>query len=369
MSNAPSSPSDARYSLAALLAFSSLRKLALIGAIVLILAVLFAWTGGWLSPGRLDQTRMIDAFEADDGVHQGFRRNHAKGACFAGGFASNGAGATLSIASVFKPGNVPVFGRFSLAGGMPMMPDGPAAVRSMAVNFTLPGGEAWRTGMIDIPVFPLKDPQAFYDQLVASKPDPKTGKPDPEMLQAFGHAHPETAKPLAIIRSRPFSSGFANAPYNGLNAFLFIDAAGKATAVRWSMVPVDPFEPEPAAAPADKNYLFDALIARLAKGPAQWHLVLTVGQPGDPTDDATVPWPDGRQQIDAGMLTVDKLSSEAAGNCRDINFDPLVLPAGILPSDDPLLPARSAAYAVSFTRREGEPKSPSAVRVTLERQP
>jgi catalase len=38
-----------------------------------------------------------------------------------------------------------------------------------------------------------------------------------------------------------------------------------------------------------------------------------------------------------------------------------VLPDGISPSDDPLLSARSAAYSQSFTRREGEKKSPSAV--------
>jgi catalase len=46
---------------------------------------------------------------------------------------------------------------------------------------------------------------------------------------------------------------------------------------------------------------------------------------------------------------------------RAINFDPLVLPNGITGSDDPLLSARSAAYSQSFTRRIGEPKSPSAV--------
>jgi catalase len=60
---------------------------------------------------------------------------------------------------------------------------------------------------------------------------------------------------------------------------------------------------------------------------------------------------------------VNALQTEAAGNCRDINFDPLVLPAGIRTSDDPLLSARSAAYSVSFTRRAGEPKSPSMVQV------
>jgi hypothetical protein len=62
-----------------------------------------------------------------------------------------------------------------------------------------------------------------------------------------------------------------------------------------------------------------------------------------------------------GTLTIDHIESEAPGNCRDVNFDPLVLPFGIAPSDDPLLSARSAAYSQSFTRRAGEKKEPSAV--------
>jgi len=360
MSNA--NPS-ARYSLATLLEPTSLAKLAAIGAIVLAIIVLFLWTGGWLSAGRLTPTRMIDTFEDVNGLHPGFRRNHAKGVCLEGSFESNGAGARLSTASVFKPGRVPVFGRFALAGGMPMMPDGPAAVRSMALNFALPDGEVWRTGMNDIAVFPVKDPQAFYEQLLSSRRDPRTGKPDPAAQKAFVAAHPETAKAMAIIKTHPFSSGFANATYNALNAFLFVDEAGKTTPVRWSMVAVDVFAPEPSNSPADKNYLFDELIARVQKAPAQWHLILAVGQPGDPTNDATLPWPADRPQVDAGTLNVDRIVAEADSNCRDINFDPLALPAGIKPSDDPLLSARSAAYSVSFTRRAGEAKPPSAVQV------
>ncbi len=360
MSNA--NPS-ARYSLATLLEPMSLAKLAAIGAIVLAIIVLFLWTGGWLSAGRLTPTRMIDTFEDVNGLHPGFRRNHAKGVCLEGSFESNGAGARLSTASVFKPGRVPVFGRFALAGGMPMMPDGPAAVRSMALNFALPDGEVWRTGMNDIPVFPVKDPQAFYEQLLSSRRDPRTGKPDPAAQKAFVAAHPETAKAMAIIKTHPFSSGFANATYNALNAFLFVDEADKTTPVRWSMVAVDVFAPEPSNSPADKNYLFDELIARVQKAPAQWHLILAVGQPGDPTNDATLPWPADRPQVDAGTLSVDRIVAEADSNCRDINFDPLAVPAGIKPSDDPLLSARSAAYSVSFTRHAGEAKTPSAVQV------
>ncbi len=86
----------------------------------------------------------------------------------------------------------------------------------------------------------------------------------------------------------------------------------------------------------------------------RWRLVLTVGTGEDPTHDATLPWPADRRTVDAGMLTLDSVQADAAGNARDINFDPLVLPPGIEPSDDPLLSARSAVYAASYRRRTGE---------------
>jgi catalase len=133
--------------------------------------------------------------------------------------------------------------------------------------------------------------------------------------------------------------------------------------VRWSMRPVDAFEAAPSWTPLDKNYLFDALAARVKQGPVRWHLVLTIGQPGDPTNDATLPWPAERPIVDAGTLEMTALESEVPGNCRDVNFDPLVLPAGIEPSDDPLLQVRSTTYAISFARRRGETKTPSAVQL------
>jgi catalase len=333
-------------------------------------AVCFVYVAGWISPGRLSQARFIDRFEALNGVHPGFRRNHAKGVCVAGSFESNGQGARLSKAVVFKPGRVPVVGRFSLSGGHPDMPDGPKDVRALGLSFLPLDGEEWRTAMINIPVFVAKDPGAFYEQLLASRPDPATGKPDPAKMAAFTAAHPEFAAAMKVITSSPFSSGFANERYNGLHAFRFVSAAGVATPVRWSMIPAEPFAPETPeqAKSPDKNYLFDDLIARLARGPLQWHLTVTIGRPGDATNDATIPWPGDREQVDVGTLTIDRAETEAAGNCRDINFDPLVLPSGIDPSDDPLLTARSAVYSESFTRREGETKTPSAVQVPVARK-
>jgi catalase len=136
------------------------------------------------------------------------------------------------------------------------------------------------------------------------------------------------------------------------------------------LTPVQPFEAASTAStpPQDKNYLFDALIAQIHLQPLQWHLIVIVGQPGDPTHDATIAWPAGREQVDVGTLTLDRVESEETSAATDINFDPLVLPAGIAPSDDPLLSARSAVYSQSFTRRAGETKQPSAITPTDVRQ-
>jgi catalase len=175
-------------------------RLAAIGAVVAGIAGLFAYAGGWLTPGTLTPASMIDTFEKVGRLHPGFRRNHAK--------------------------------------------------------------------------------------------------PDPARMKAFLAGYPETAKAMQLIGNQPVSSGFDNSTYNGLDAFRFINASGAVTPVRWSMVPVHPFEPISTTDPgkADNNYLFDALIAAIHSHPLQWHLVVTIGQPGDPTNDATIPWPPDRQQ-------------------------------------------------------------------------
>src|SRR3546814_2000778 len=76
-------------------------------------------------------------------------------------------------------------------------------------------------------------------------------------------------------------------------------------------------------------------------------------------------WPADRQSIEAGTLTITAAQPEERGACRDITFDPTILPDGIALSDDPLLAARSAAYASSFGRRAVEAPGPSAVGKTL----
>src|SRR5204863_8038148 len=131
--------------------------------------------------------------------------------------------------------------------------------------------------------------QAFYDQLLASIPDAAIGKPDPAKVNAFLAKYPDSARAIQLIRGNPVSSGFDNSTYNSLNAFRFVNADSEVVAVRWSMAPLQPFAPISTTQPAqaDVNYLFDALIASIHRQPLQWHLVITVAGPGDPTADAT----------------------------------------------------------------------------------
>jgi catalase len=350
-------------------------RLAAIGVLVAVIAGLFLYAGGWLTPHALTPATMVNTFEHLNGVHDGFRRNHAKGVGVTGYFESNGQGQALSKAQVFQPGRVPLVGRIAFAGGMPFAADSPHDVRSLALLFKTADGEEWRTGMINIPIFPVNNPQDFHAFLVATSPDPSTGKVNGAAAGAFIGAHPETQAALKILGGNAPTSGFGDSPYYALNAFRFVNAKGESTSVRWWVKPDQSFAPANAAPadaatpgsappptpPPDKNYMFDAVIAQIHSAPLHWHLMVIVGQPGDPTAQAASQWPPDRQQIDVGIITIDGIQSEDTSPVRDINFDPTVLPDGISVSDDPLLPARAAAYSQSFIRREGEKKVPSAV--------
>src|SRR5699024_1632943 len=152
----------------------------------------------------------------------------------------------------------------------------------------------------------------------------------------------KTAKP---------SASFATESYESLNAFVFVDANGKRQPVRWRMLPQATDGGGGAGKAGDVDYLAADLAARLAHGPLRWQLQITLANPGDPTNEAAETCPRDRRTSDAGTLVSDATAPQQIGECRDINYDPLVLPAGIVASDDPLLPARSAAYADSYLRR------------------
>ncbi len=138
----------------------TLARFALIGVILATVAGTFAYSGGWFTPKELTPARFTDGFEYVNGVHPGFRRNHAKGVGVSGFFESNGNGVRLSKAALFRAGRVPVIGRFSLGVGQPYAADTKSAARGLGLQFSLPDGELWRTAMINLTVFPFRTPEA-----------------------------------------------------------------------------------------------------------------------------------------------------------------------------------------------------------------
>ena len=332
---------------------SVMLRLAAIGAVVAVIAGTFFYVNGTLDAQRLRPKTLVNALEQNNGVHPGYRRNHAKGMCVIGYFESNGNAQPLSRAQVFQAGRTPVVGRFALPSGNPYAPDSSVPIRSLALGFTQANGQQWRTGLNSMPVFPVGTPEAFYAMLQAGAPQPATGKPKPDAMPAFFAAHPETGPFLQWVKTARPSASFATQTYNGINSFYLVNASGQRQAVRWGVAPEGQDAPG-ASAPNEADYLENDLVQRLSVGPLKWQFNLTLAEAGDPVNDASKPWPAERKVVKAGTLVLQRAEPQNTGECRDINYDPLILPSGIEGSADPLLAARSAAYASSYLRRTSE---------------
>lgn len=326
--------------------------LVFIAVVVGVLAVAFAYTAGWLTPHRLTPAKLVASLAPPGGPALGHRRNHAKGICFTGTFDANGAGSALSKAQVFSRGQYPVIGRFNLASADPNASDGMVRVRGLGIRIAPPDGQEWRSAMIDAPIFPVSTPEGFYALQMAG------GSKDPDAMKKFIGAHPEFNAFLDWAKSAPWTGSYAEERYNGLDSFLFTDESGTKRAVRWSLIPAaQPVSVSPdELAKRGPDFLEQEITQRVAASPQRWTLVLTVANPGDQTSDPNKAWPADRRTVEAGTLTVQQIEQEADGPCRDINYDPTVLPAGITTSDDPFPAARSAAYSRSFNSRTAEEK-------------
>ncbi|WP_427968742.1 catalase family peroxidase [Altererythrobacter sp.] len=322
-----------------------------VGMAIALLAGLFL-SARFIMGGFPGAAMFIDRIQGGEQTRfPGYRRAHAKGVCIFGRFEASGALSALSRAPLFRQGaSVPLLGRFATADGDPTAPDLRVPVRSLALAFTQPDGQQWRTAMNTPPVFPVSSPAEFYELAALMKPDPATGKPDMSKLGQFFATHPESAAMGEWQRAYRPSASFATEIYHSINAFLLVDGEGRQHPVRWQVEPIDAAR---ADAPADgpPDFLFSELADRLQQGPIRFRLVFVVAAPGDPVDDPTRPWPASRPRIDAGTITLDRTTPQQGGACDQITYDPLVLVDGIRPSADPILQARGGAYAESYRRR------------------
>ena len=296
-------------------------------------------------------TQTVDDLNKIWGKHPGYRANHAKGVVAMGEFVPTSDAAKLSKASIFAGPAVPVTVRFSDSGGLPTLPDGApqANPHGMSIKFQKPGGGTVDLVLNSLGFFPVANGEDFLELLQASIDSPPGG-PAPSKLDQFVAAHPAVPKALATAAT---PSSFARETYNGVDAFILVDAAGKRQPFRFKIEPVAGTE-HLAAADAAKlpaDYLMDELPKRLQQGPVVFRVEAQLAQPGDPTKDPTQPWPADRPLAQLGTLTLTKAADDSEAAQKQLRYLPSNLEPGIEVSDDPLIDARVRAYVISFGRR------------------
>ena len=298
--------------------------------------------------------RLVETLHGVHGKHDGHRAAHAKGSCCTATFTASQAAHALTRAVHFQGPPVPATVRFSNGSGIPAYPDyARSDGRGIAVKFDLPDGTHADMVGLTLPVFFAREPEAFIEFLTVTRPDPETRQPDLARVGEFLERHPETQAALGAAMSGELPASYLRVAYNSLHAFGLVDAVGGTTWIRYR------WEPELGegtvnsgeARAGGREYLQDELRARLAEGPVGLRLQFRLAAEGDSLTDSTSAWPADREVVEAGRLEVTAMNPIEA--CEALVFDPTNVVDGIVCSDDPILHARSVAYARSFADRRG----------------
>jgi len=290
--------------------------------------------------------------QLNGGVHPGFRFAHAKGLVLTGTFTPAPSARTISRAAHLSGGPVPVTVRLSDGTGLPEMSDANpnASPRGMAIRFTLPKGaftDIVANSHNGFFVGTGDDFLAFLKAIAATTPE----SPHPWPIEQFLGAHPRAAK--VVKESQALPRSFATLAYFGNNAFVFVDSAGARHAGRYRILPAAGIAhlDSAAAAKAGPNYLFDELRRRIARGPISYTLAVQLANPGDPTNDGSVVWPDDRKRVTLGTIRLTAIAPDNEALQRSLAFSPIYLTDGIQLSDDPFPSLRAAVYALSVQHR------------------
>ena len=295
---------------------------------------------------------LLAQFEKIFGDHPGFRPAHAKGLLLTGTFTPAPGAAKLSKAAHITRPSTPVTVRFSNSTGVPVIPDPDpnASPRGLAIRFNL--AEHVHTDIVSHSTdgFPTHTGAEFLEFLRAiAASDPANLKGSP--LEAFLGTHPAA---LAFIQTpKPNPVSFATESYFAVTAMRFINAEGVARYGRYRILPElgNAFLDDAAAKARPANYLFDEIAERVGKGPVSFKVLVQVAGDGDIVDDATKHWPEDRELIELGTISLDAVVAENEKEQKQIIFDPIPRLEGIEPSDDPLLELRAAVYLISGRKR------------------
>src|SRR5258706_15075101 len=85
--------------------------------------------------------------------------------------------------------------------------------------------------------------------------------------------------------------------------------------------------------------------------PVMFDWFAQIAQPSDKTDDPSTPWPENRELVKLGTLTITGMAVDQEGLSRSLLFLPNNVPAGIKPVD-PLVDMRSPAAPTPFAERQ-----------------
>lgn len=297
--------------------------------------------------------QVIDAFEGVLGPVRTHRPSHPKGTCAAGFFQATPEGTRLSVAPVFNGQRTNAIIRFGVAGANPNASDVARSTRGLSFRLETPQGDLWDQASISAPIFGAPTPQALVEGLLARRPDPATGQPDPARVAAFVAANPATVLQGRWLAANNPPASWATTPYWGVNTFRFQGQDGQVRPARWVFEPVAGVErlTEEQMRILGPHFLADEIRRRVAAGPVAYDMVLVFPAAGDDLNNPTVAWPDDRPRAVVGRLTVTSVEAGPGGPCDGISFLNLDMEPGIAFSDDPTLHARAAPYAVSLTRR------------------
>jgi catalase len=308
---------------------------------------------------KLD-AEIVDSLNTRYGTHPGFRSNHAKGIVAEGTFTPTPEAAGLTRSPIFAGPELPVTVRFSDASGLPDLHDAAVAARphGMSIKFHLSNGAESDIVANSLKFFTVATPEDFRDLQLAAATNPPGGAQSPQ-FEAFLQNHPSVEKANALLGT---PDSYAHEQYNGIDALIFTNAAGSKQAIRYMITPekVVHLSKEDADGKSP-NYLAEDLAQRLEKGTITFHLKAQLAAPGDSTKDPTQAWPDDRQVVDLGTLTIKRIVADSDALQRKLLFTPGRLTDGIEFSDDPLLVARDGSYAESFRRRTSFPEHPVTV--------
>jgi catalase len=288
-----------------------------------------------------------------EGAKPGYRVAHAKGIVCQGTFTSSKDAQKLSKAAHFRAGSVPITVRFSNGATDPSIPDNSpnAGPRGMAIRFNLPGGGRTDIVALSHNGFVVGNGEDFLAlQKAAVATDPS--KPHPWPIEGFLGAHPLALKFVQETTVAPASYGTLGFFSN--DAFIFVNKAGVKQAGRYKILPVAGLHnlSDAEAKVKSADFLSEELRTRLKTGPVQFRVVVQLPNPGDPTNDASLVWPEDRRTIALGTISITSVVADSDAAQKALVFFPTSLTDGIELSDDPLPILRTSVYALSFAHRQ-----------------